>query len=210
MTPVSAVFTVCNVMQLIKIPLNNPFKSGKSFSTANNQLHHIVLGIVLTILFFLIPLAASAIAQQDRALSFYNTHTRERLSVIYKRQGQYVPESQEKVNHILRDHRSGDVHPIDPKLLDFLYDLLTEVGNHGVVHIISGYRSPETNHKLRLGSKRVAKRSLHMQGKALDFRLPGTDTAVLRKAARKMKRGGVGYYRKSDFIQIDTGRVRFW
>jgi uncharacterized protein YcbK (DUF882 family) len=94
--------------------------------------------------------------------------------------------------------------------MDFLYDLLTEVGNHGEVHIISGYRSPATNNKLRGRSKGVAAGSLHMRGKALDFRLPGTDTAVLRDTARAMKRGGVGYYRKSDFVQIDTGRARTW
>jgi len=116
----------------------------------------------------------------------------------------------EKISKILRDHRSGDIHPIDPKLMDFLYDLLTKVDNHSEVHIISGYRSPATNKKLRQGSKGVASKSLHMQGKALDFRLPGTDTAILRDKARAMKRGGVGYYRKLDFVQIDTGRVRFW
>ena len=145
-----------------------------------------------------------------RTLSFYNTHTHERLTVTYKMDSAYIPEAMDKISTILRDHRTGDIHPIDPKLLDFLYDLLTEVDNHGEVHIISGYRSPETNKKLRGRSKGVASRSLHMKGKALDFRLPGTDTAVLRDTARAMKRGGVGYYRKLDFVQIDTGRVRFW
>ena len=166
--------------------------------------------LILSFLLFLVPLAAPAIAQSERSLSFYNTHTGERLIVIYQRHGNYIPESLEKINTILRDHRSGDMHPIDPKLMDYLYDLQTQVGNHGDVHIISGYRSPETNRKLRRNSKGVAQGSMHMQGKALDFRLPGTDTARLCDAARKMKRGGVGYYKKSDFIQIDTGRVRNW
>ena len=94
--------------------------------------------------------------------------------------------------------------------MDFLYDLLTEVENHGEVHIIIRFRSPKTNAKLCQKSKGVARGSMHMKGKALDFRLPGTDTAILRDAARAMKRGGVGYYRKSDFIQIDTGRVHNW
>jgi len=145
-----------------------------------------------------------------RLLSFYNTHTLERLTVIYKNGDQYNPEALKKINYILRDHRSDDIYPMDPKLMDFLYDLLTKVNNHGEVHIISGYRSPETNAKLRQKSKGVARGSMHLKGKALDFRLPGTDTAVLRDTARAMKRGGVGYYRKSDFIQIDTGRVRNW
>ena len=130
---------------------------------------------------------------------------------LRKRKGEhYDPEALEKINNILRDHRNGEIHPIDPKLMDYLYDLLTEVRNHGEVHIISGYQSPKTNKKLRKRSKKVAAGSLHMQGRALDFRLPGTDTAILRDTALAMKRGGVGYYKKSDFIQIDTGRARFW
>ena len=162
------------------------------------------------ILMFIILSSAMGFAAEDRKLSFYNTHTHERLTVIYKRNGSYIPEALKRIDRILRDHRSGDIFSMDPKLLDYLYDLLTEVGNHGEVHIISGYRSPKTNKKLRQKSKGVARGSLHMQGKALDFRLPGTDTAVLRDKALAMKRGGVGYYRESDFIQIDTGRVRRW
>jgi uncharacterized protein YcbK (DUF882 family) len=165
-------------------------------------------------IFFILVLitlsSAMSFAAEDRKLSFYNTHTRERLTVIYKNAQGYNPEALKKINHILRDHRTGDIHPIDSKLMDYLYDLLTAVGNHGEVHIISGYRSPKTNKKLRQNSKGVVAGSLHMQGKALDFRLPGTDTAVLRDKALAMKRGGVGYYKKSDFIQIDTGRVRRW
>ena len=146
----------------------------------------------------------------DRILSFFNTHTHERLTVIYKNGNRYNSEALNKISYILRDHRSGDSYPMDPKLMDFVYDLLTKVNNHGEVHIISGYRSLKTNAKLRQKSKGVARGSMHMKGKALDFRLPGTDTAILRDTARAMKRGGVGYYRKSDFIQIDTGRVRNW
>ena len=171
------------------------------------------LGAVATGIFFN-PL--SAIAAFDsrsnplKKLAFYNTHTHERLHVCYYRNGKYDVKALSKINHILRDHRADQVHPIDPALLDFLYDLLTKMGYHGRVHIISGYRSPETNKKLRKKSSGVAAGSLHMQGKALDFRLPGVDTKVLRDTARSMERGGVGYYKKMDFIQIDTGRVRVW
>ena len=165
-------------------------------------------GLALFIMLAL-PVYTSA-DSRDRRLSFYNTHTHERLTVIYKNGNQYKPEALKKISAILRDHRSDDIYPMDPKLMDFLYDLLTKVDNHGEVHIISGYRSPKTNAKLRQKSKGVARGSMHLKGKALDFRLPGTDTAVLRDTARAMKRGGVGYYRKSDFIQIDTGRVRNW
>ena len=145
-----------------------------------------------------------------RQFVFYNTHTYERLTVTYKNGENYISQALKKIDYILRDHRSGEIHAIDPNLLDYLYDLLTEVGNHGEVHIISGYRSPKTNKKMRKNSKGVAAGSLHMKGKALDFRLPGTATRVLRDTALKLKRGGVGYYKKSDFIQIDTGRFRFW
>ena len=177
-----------------------------------NRLRYL-LKLMSCFLTLFLCLSASAEGGQSatgRTLSFYNTHTHERLTVTYKNGDAYVAEAMDKISLILRDHRTGDIHPIDPQLMDFLYDLLTAVGNHGEVHIISGYRSPKTNQKLRGRSKGVAARSLHMKGKALDFRLPGTDTAVLRDTARSMKRGGVGYYRKLDFVQIDTGRVRYW
>ena len=170
--------------------------------------------IVVAVISFLIILpvhsGAAGTTHEERKLSLFNTHTYERLTVTYKKGGHYIPKALEKVNYILRDHRTGEIHPIDPELMDYLYDLLTKVGNHGEVHIVSGYRSPKTNMQLRQRSKGVAGGSLHMQGKALDFRLPGTDTAVLRDKALAMKRGGVGYYKKLDFIQIDTGRARFW
>ena len=163
------------------------------------------------LLFLLILWAGNTSADSgSHALSFYQTHTRERLTVVFKENGLYRREALEKVNYLFRDHRTGEVHKIDPKLLDFLYDLLTKVDNHGEVHIISAYRSPKTNKKLRARGGGVAVASQHMKGKALDFRLPGTDTKELRDAAWEMKRGGVGYYPKLDFIQIDTGRVRWW
>ena len=165
---------------------------------------------ICILLLLSVPSLAVDESNQERRLSFYNTHTHERLTVIYKKGDDYVMEGMQKIGYILRDHRANEVHAMDPRLMDFLYDLLTEVDNHGEVHIISGYRSPKTNAELCKKSNGVARRSRHIQGQALDFRLPGTDTAVLRDTARKMKRGGVGYYKKSDFIQIDTGRVRNW
>lgn len=166
------------------------------------------LAVYLLVLAWTCPSPAES--ARTRTLKFYNTHTHEHVTVMYKKDGHYLPEALEKIDYILRDHRTGEVHPINVKLLDFLYDLLVEVGNQGEVHIISGYRSPATNQLLRKCSHGVAKTSLHMQGKALDFRFPGTDTTVLRDTAKAMKRGGVGYYKKLDFIQIDTGRVRSW
>ena len=166
--------------------------------------------LVCTLFLVLSTLPSRGMMEEERKLSFYNTHTNEHLEVIYKKGEDYNLKALQKINHIFRDHRADKVHPTDPALLDYLYDLLTMVDYHGEVHIISGYRSPETNQKLRKNSSGVAAGSLHMQGKALDFRLPGVDTKRLRDKALAMKRGGVGYYKKLDFIQIDTGRLRFW
>jgi uncharacterized protein YcbK (DUF882 family) len=169
-----------------------------------------VLLCLLLLFLGLNPIQVEGSFKTQRTLNFYSIHTHERQTITYKKGNTYIPEAMKRIAIILRDHRTGDIHPIDPKLMDYLYDLLTEVNNHGEVHIISGYRSPATNKMLRRKSKGVAAKSLHLQGKALDFRLPGTDTAVLRDKARAMRRGGVGYYRKSNFIQIDTGPVRSW
>ncbi len=179
---------------------------GPSILRSAHQLMPLV--VILLALAWISPSPAES--EHTRTLKFYNTHTHERVTVMYKKDGHYIPEALEKIAYIVRDHRTGEIHPIDVKLLDFLYDLLAEVGNQGEVHIISGYRSPATNQLLRKRSNGVAKSSLHMQGKALDFRLPGTDTKFLRDTAKAMKRGGVGYYKKTDFIQIDTSRVRSW
>ena len=166
--------------------------------------------VVCTLVLLLSALPSRGTMGEGRKLSFYNTHTHEHIEVTYKKGEDYNPKALEKINYIFRDHRVDKIHPIDPALLDFLYDLLVKVDYHGEVHIISGYRSPETNKKLNKNSSGVAAGSLHMQGKALDFRLPGIDTKTLRDTALGMNRGGVGYYKKQDFIQIDTGRVRFW
>lgn len=153
------------------------------------------------------PVAAAA---RPRELKFYHLHTGEKLSVEYHDGHSYQMDALAEVNRYLRDFRTGEVHDIDPQLLDALHDLRDSVGKNGTFEIISGYRSPKTNAALRERSKRVAKRSLHMQGKAMDVRLPGVDTLTLRRAAMDLRRGGVGYYAKSNFVHIDTGRVRFW
>jgi uncharacterized protein YcbK (DUF882 family) len=145
-----------------------------------------------------------------KKLSFYNTHTHERLHVCYSRNGKYDIKALSKINHILRDHRSGEVKAIDTQLLELLHALSHKTNPQEPFHVISGYRSPATNKKLRKNSKRVASRSLHMQGKAIDIRIPGFRTRQLRNVARKMKIGGVGYYPKSDFVHVDIGRVRYW
>jgi len=147
---------------------------------------------------------------RDRELSFYNTHTGEKLSATFWSDGKYLDDGVEEINWILRDHRAGIASPIDPKLLDLLHQLQTKVEHQGEFHIISGYRSPATNNMLNKQSSGVAKRSYHMLGKAIDVRLPGFDSSQLHKAAISLRGGGVGYYSSSNFVHLDVGRVRYW
>jgi uncharacterized protein YcbK (DUF882 family) len=147
---------------------------------------------------------------RERSLSFYQTHTCETLDACYWKEGDYSPQALHQINHILRDHRTGDVKAIDKQLLDLLYVLKKKMKTDSEFHIISGYRSPQTNQKLREKSTGVAQKSLHMVGKAIDIRLPGIPLTKLRDAALELKAGGVGYYPSSQFIHVDTGRVRRW
>ncbi|MGB6009992.1 MAG: DUF882 domain-containing protein [Desulfobacterales bacterium] len=145
-----------------------------------------------------------------RRLSFYNTHTDEMLEVCYFTQGRYPSKALKKINYIFRDHYSGKVKPIHKDLLDLLHAVSMTIGDGAQLHIVSGYRSPETNAMLRKKTKAVAKNSLHMQGKAVDIRIPEYDTKRLSNICMKMQAGGVGYYPESDFVHVDTGHVRCW
>ena len=146
----------------------------------------------------------------ERQLRFYNLHTGEKLSTTYWADDNYIDTELQSINHLLRDHRSGEIQPIDKNLLDLLYVLQQTVDKDGAYHIISGYRSLKTNARLRRQSNGVAKKSLHMLGKAIDVRLPGVELKHLRMAALSLKAGGVGYYPKSNFVHLDIGRPRFW
>jgi uncharacterized protein YcbK (DUF882 family) len=157
--------------------------------------------------------AASPKKSVVRSLSFFNTHTGERLEADYCCDGRYEPEALQQVNHILRDFRVNEVKPIDPKLLDLLHELGGVLETDRPFHVISGYRSPHTNQLLRERGGAVtgvASKSLHMVGKAIDIRIPGVKLDHLRSAARSLKLGGVGYYPSSNFVHVDIGRVRFW
>lgn len=156
------------------------------------------------------PAHAGLTRRGQRALTLHNLHTGEHLTRTYWADGQYLAEPMADIEHLLRDHRTGDQHAMDPHLMDVLYQLQHKVGSHRPFEVISGYRSPHTNALLRAHSSGVAKKSLHMQGKAIDIRLPGQDLAHLRKAALSLRAGGVGYYPRSNFIHVDTGRVRHW
>lgn len=154
---------------------------------------------------------AGTIERGERRLSLYNLHTGERLTSTYWVDGTYLEDELTTVNRLLRDHRSGEVSPIDHRLLDRLHSLQQQLGKDGPYHVISGYRSPESNAKLQAASHGgVAKRSLHMQGKAIDIRLPGVELSHLRQVALRQQAGGVGYYPRSNFVHLDTGRPRFW
>jgi uncharacterized protein YcbK (DUF882 family) len=146
----------------------------------------------------------------ERKLSLINLHTGEQLTATYWAEGEYQTSELKAINHILRDHRTGDVHRIDNELLDLLNILHRKMGGKQAFDVISGYRSPETNAALRQKSSGVAKKSFHMAGKAIDIRLPGCQLSELHKAALDCKIGGVGYYPESDFIHVDTGPVRRW
>ena len=166
----------------------------------------------------IVPQALSAQAlsvrgKKVRELAFYGLHTGESLHTPYWEEGHYLPEALKAVDFILRDHRTSEVSRIDPALLDLLWAMQQSVeglDRQRAFHVISGYRSPSTNKALRASSNGVAKYSLHQVGKAIDIRLPGNSIGQLRKAAVALEQGGVGYYPRSDFVHVDTGRVRYW
>jgi uncharacterized protein YcbK (DUF882 family) len=146
----------------------------------------------------------------ERTLEFINLHTDETLRSSYWANGEYDSNSLSEINHILRDHRANEVYEMDANLIDLLHLLHKTTDSKAPYHIISAYRSPQTNEKLRHQSTGVAKRSLHMQGKAIDIRLPDVELNRLRNAAVSLQAGGVGYYAKSNFIHVDIGRPRSW
>lgn len=149
-------------------------------------------------------------ASGERVLRLYNTHTGEKLKTTFWAEGEFIPDAMKDINKVLRDHRNNKIAQMDPELLLLLTQLNDKLDNSRELHIISGYRSPESNAKLHANSNGVAKRSLHMDAKAIDIRLPGKDLKMLHKAAMSLKGGGVGYYASSQFVHMDTGRVRYW
>ena len=153
---------------------------------------------------------AMATAMPGRRLQFYNTHNGESISAVYWEGGRYLPDGLAEIDYALRDFRTGEVRVIDPQLLDLVHRLRVVMACDRPVHVISGYRSPETNAMLARRSKGVAKNSYHVKGMAIDLRLPERHLKDVRAAALALARGGVGYYPKSDFVHVDTGPVRAW
>jgi uncharacterized protein YcbK (DUF882 family) len=154
--------------------------------------------------------AAARVIGGEKVLRFHNIHTGENLSRVYWQDGQYLAGPLREINFLLRDWRAEQVIQMDLGVLDLLSDLHRLMDTTKPFDVISGYRSPHTNAMLRANSNGVAKKSLHMVGRAVDVNLPGRDLRKLQKAAMSLKRGGVGYYGKSQFVHVDTGRVRYW
>jgi uncharacterized protein YcbK (DUF882 family) len=153
---------------------------------------------------------AAVATPAERTLSLYNTHTGESVKRVFWAEGQFIPDALQDINKVLRDHRNNAVAAIDPQLLLLLDQVNGKMDSSKPLHIISGYRSPESNALLNASTTGVAKHSMHMDGKAIDIRMPGRNLAQLRKAAMTLRGGGVGYYPDSQFVHMDTGRLRSW
>jgi len=169
-----------------------------------------LLPLFLMLLLFIPGVADPSMIREARSLSFYHTHTGQSLQITYFADGEYLEPALKQVRSYLSDWRNGDETDIDPKLLDILWEVQERAGHHDTFEIISAYRSPQTNEMLRASSSGVAQGSQHLLGTAIDVRLRGLDTARLRETAIELGRGGVGYYAESDFVHVDTGRVRTW
>lgn len=166
--------------------------------------------ILLTCLFLTASALPAEQSDDSRTLKFFHTHTLKTLEVTYYKDGLYRLESMEELRDFLADWRTGEKNHIDPRLMDILWQIQQVTGNTDTFEVISAYRSEKTNSLLRSRSNGVAKNSQHVLGKAIDVRLRGMKTKKLRDTALELKLGGVGYYRKSDFVHVDTGRVRRW
>lgn len=160
----------------------------------------------------MLPLLAGAAAAETRTLKLYNTHTHERVSITFKKNGRYLSEGLRDLNRFLRDWRRNESTKMDPALFDLVWEVYKETGATDYIHVVSAYRSPATNNMLRSRSRGVAKGSQHTRGKAMDFFIPGVNLAKLRAVALRKEVGGVGFYPTSGspFVHLDTGTVRHW
>ncbi|MGB1091644.1 MAG: DUF882 domain-containing protein, partial [Oceanobacter sp.] len=146
----------------------------------------------------------------DRVLKVYNIHTGESVKATFFAEGSYQAEELQRLDRVLRDHRNGEINAINRALYDRIFLLQQQLDAKSGIHLISGYRSPATNEKLRRSSSGVAKKSQHMLGNAVDIAMPGISHRDLHKAARALRVGGVGYYPKSGFVHLDCARTRYW
>ena len=178
--------------------------------TTNNSRRQFLTCMSAAVVAGSFPTLVRATPTEIRSLAFDNLHTGERAKVDYWANGQYLPDALKEVNVILRDFRNGEIHPIDPRLLDLLSQLHTTLDSSSPFEVISGYRSPRTNAMLREAGHGTAVNSLHMQGQAIDIRLTDRTLTHVHTAAVGLRLGGVGFYPASDFVHVDVGRVRYW
>lgn len=181
-----------------------------AFLTSRRRVLRALAGLPAVAMLSSAPIRALADGLDRRSIVLVSTHTGDRLAADYYIGGSYAQESLAALDQLLRDHRTGDIAPMDRRLYDLLHDLAALAGREPCYEVISGYRSPQTNAWLQARSGGVASHSLHMQGRAVDVRLAGCATDRLRDLALGAQAGGVGYYRRSDFVHLDTGRVRSW
>jgi uncharacterized protein YcbK (DUF882 family) len=190
----------------IGVPVTHPTKPQPAFQSSRRLFLRRASAAAL-----LLPVAGVwARTPERRSLSFVHTHTGERLSTVYFEGGSYNDVELGRINQLLRDFRTGDVHAIDPAVLDILADLRVLADRDEPYEVISGYRSPATNATLRSRSRGVAAHSFHLQGRAIDVRLSGFPTDKLRELALGLRQGGVGFYPQSDFVHLDNGPIRHW
>lgn len=168
------------------------------------------LKIIVIATAFSMALASQGSAGDARSLKLYHTHTGKSLTVTYYENGRYQPAAMRQLRRFLADWRNEQQLDLDPKLFDILWQIQRVTGGSDTFEVISAYRSPETNSMLRSRSSGVAKKSQHLVGKAIDVRLRNVDLDLLHKTATELKLGGVGFYPNSDFVHVDTGRVRYW
>jgi uncharacterized protein YcbK (DUF882 family) len=149
-------------------------------------------------------------SSETRSLAMYNPHTDERVNLTYCEKGYYIPGALQEINYFFRDFRANLVKPIDPRLLDLLHTIHQASDGTKPFNLVSGYRSPQTNAMLAAQYEGVARHSMHIEGKAADINLPGSQLSILQRIALALRYGGVGYYPQSGFVHVDTGRIRHW
>ncbi len=164
----------------------------------------------VSVFFFSKPSAAARVVAPERRIFLTNPHTGEIFRDVYFAEGRYIPEAFRRIDRLMRDHNNDEVADIDPALIDLLARLRRKVGFAQPIHVTSGYRSPRTNAAARRRNPHVARNSYHMQGKAVDIRVPGFSLSKLRRAAIELKAGGVGTYPRASFLHLDVGPVRVW
>ena len=189
---------------------------GKSFAefgqrrALSNPLKRIFAACALSIVFALSSLTPAIAGGETRTISLFHNNTGESLSVVYMKDGRYVPSAMKQINYLMRDWRRNEVIAIDPRTIDLVWELHEDLGSHAPIKIVCGYRSRQTNSLLRRFSRNVAEKSQHIQGKAIDFYFPDIPLVKIRNSSLVRQMGGVGFYPSSNFVHVDSGQVRHW